>query len=146
MKYVWRGGCWPGPRESRRRRGYGGPRDASGGIAADLANSHTAKHISSALSCANCHVNTTADGTHILAGSPHTDGSNNVDINPTYYRGTPQWNSTIGQKTCANIYCHADGNGGNPLQTPQWGGSTTCTSCHGNDATSGAPIASYKHS
>ncbi|HEY6871661.1 MAG TPA: CxxxxCH/CxxCH domain-containing protein, partial [Geobacteraceae bacterium] len=124
----------------------GEPSYTSGGVAADLANSHTVKHVKNAASCANCHANTTADGVSIKPGSTtHTNGGIDVNFAATYDLGGAQYNGAINTKTCASIYCHSDGNGGAPNQTPQWGGSTTCTSCHGNDYQSPVPIATGKH-
>ena len=68
---------------------FGEPDYANGGAGQDLANSHSPSHIyGSALSCANCHANTTVDGVSIKSGSTvHTDGTIDVNISSYYNLG-----------------------------------------------------------
>ncbi|MBK5276769.1 MAG: CxxxxCH/CxxCH domain-containing protein [Desulfuromonadales bacterium] len=128
---------------------YGEPNYGNGGANQPTANSHSANHVTSELSCYNCHANTTIDGVSIKSGSQiHTDGTNNVDISSTYALGVGLYN--FGAKSCANTYCHSDGNNGTPLQTAVWGDAmpAKCVGCHGGDATvtsASSVINTFKH-
>lgn len=130
---------------------FGEPSYASGGVAADLANSHSAEHMAGPANCVNCHANTTADGVSIKSGSTvHADGSINVNISAAYDLGGASYNATIGIKSCSSTYCHSNGNSGLPLQTARWGGSmpANCSGCHGGDASvtpASSVLDTYKH-
>ena len=91
-------------------------------------NSHSAKHISSAASCANCHVATTADGLTIKAGAPHLDMTRNVAFDTTNSRIGTAGNYDAVNKTCSNVNCHSNGKG--IYATPRWGGRMNCKACH----------------
>ncbi|HBG06429.1 MAG: hypothetical protein A2075_00465 [Geobacteraceae bacterium GWC2_58_44] len=118
----------------------------AGTVAAELANSHGPKHVTSALSCVDCHATTTGDGVTILNGSTlHTDGAIAVSFPAIYDLGGAGYDDAIGAKSCSNTYCHSDGNGGAALELAQWGGRSSCRSCHGGDAASGAAVATFQH-
>lgn len=128
---------------------YGEPNYGNTGAAQNMANSHSASHVTSAVSCNNCHANTTIDGVSIKSGSQiHTNGFNNVDFSTTYALSGVSY--IQGAKSCASIYCHSDGNSGTPLQTPVWGDAmpAKCVGCHGGDATvtpASSVISTLKH-
>ncbi|MBJ6723112.1 CxxxxCH/CxxCH domain c-type cytochrome [Geomesophilobacter sediminis] len=124
---------------------FGEPNYANGGVGSPLANSHSASHmVGSAASCQNCHAATTADGVSILNGSTaHTDGAITVAFAPAYDLGGAAY--AAADKSCSATYCHSDGNGGAALASAKWGGTMTCRSCHGGDAASAAPIATFRH-
>ncbi len=71
--------------------------------------------------CGSCHNNV-----------PHVDGNKDVAISAT-------WGGSMdGTKTCSNVYCHSDGNGGAGAVNPQWAVTTmTCGSCHAAEPTTG---------
>ena len=108
---------------------------------ANLTTSHGG-HLGKNVSCQHCHNGTTTTGssitgtTHINATVDVQGGGGNffnlpVAFSPTAFNlATPT--------TCSNISCHFNSNA-------TWGQALSCTSCHGNDATSGNPITSGKH-
>jgi predicted CxxxxCH...CXXCH cytochrome family protein len=95
------------------------------------ANSHidTTKH--GRYNCSVCHYDTIrdttpADGWTIFDNTQHVDMGIDVAFDAVVATGT--WNST--NKSCSSVWCH---NG----TTPQWGDTTTCTSCHNNGTDDG---------
>ena len=100
---------------------FGEPNYTNGGAGQDLANSHSPSHIyGSALSCVNCHANTTVDGISIKSGSTvHTDGTIDVNISSSYELGR-LLTTEPGQKNCSATYCHPR-NGGSGAANRQVG-------------------------
>jgi len=141
---VWGGGALDCKGCHGAGSSFGEPNYANGGAAQPTANSHSASHVTGALSCVSCHANTTVDGVSIKSGSNiHTDGTNNVD-----FSGAGSYSQ--GAKSCSSIYCHSDGNSGQPLQTPVWGDAmpAMCVGCHGGDASvtpASSVINTYRH-
>ncbi|MDF1537012.1 MAG: CxxxxCH/CxxCH domain-containing protein, partial [bacterium] len=95
------------------------------------ANSHldTTKH--GRYTCSICHYDTIrdtvpADGWTLFDRTQHVDRQIDVVFDLTVVTGT--WSTA--DKSCSSVWCH---NG----TTPQWGGTTTCTSCHNNGIDSG---------
>lgn len=122
---------------------------ASGAVGSTTANSHV-RHVEGlGYNCETCHTTTTASTTipptSVISGGTHLNRSMDVAFDAAYNRGGSSYNGTVGTKSCSNIYCHSDGNGGNPNQTPQWGGSVNCRSCHAGDVASGTPMSTGKH-
>ena len=106
--------------------------------------------------CANCH-----DPNRHLMMMPVQQNDINVTIDKMYwtnstipatYTGPLNGTGTGVQSTgsCSNLYCHSNGNGAAPNNTTfTWSspkGTLGCTGCHGNNSTSGKPIATGKHS
>lgn len=106
------------------------PAYASSGAGLEMANSHVKHVTNSGIGCQRCHYNTTLDGTTIridINPTNHVDGSS-VNGNATKDVVFPDggWYSYgAGNKTCTATYCH-----GSPATKPQWGGTTSCASCH----------------
>ena len=107
---------------------------------------HTKHATTYGFTCAQCHNSQVPPGV-----STHVDGSINTAINATW-SGTYNGDTTPanGFSNCSNTYCHSIGIGGTSntgdtrtIQantSPSWGGSATCTSCHGNiSSTDGRP-------
>ena len=111
------------------------------------------KHVGSlTYACTVCH----SGGALTTTNMTHRNGYINI-ANPIYsgtgayskasgptYSFAQSSNPTMG--TCSTIYCHSNGVG--TYSTATWGGGAmpaTCTGCHGNNSTSGAPIASNAH-
>jgi len=46
---------------------------------------------------------------------------------------------------CSALYCHSDGAGHAPNQTPAWGAALDCKGCHNSNAASTLPMTSGKH-
>ncbi len=80
------------------------------------------------------------DGTINIAGTLDVGGSNAGSYSKTSFT---QANS-FAPGNCSNTYCHSNGTSvitsTIPANTsPNWGGATTCSSCHGNPADDGRP-------
>ncbi len=107
-------------------------------------NSHD-EHMSAGTDCANCHSDTTADGSTVFANSIHVDGVVNVAIAGAYDSNADKYdNFTKGTNTCTNVYCHSTGqnaSGGTPpvYNSPVWGiaSSAQCGKCHLADGVQG---------
>jgi predicted CxxxxCH...CXXCH cytochrome family protein len=114
----------------------GEPNYPNSGADQTLANTHQ-KHVKSAADCQNCHSQTTDNGTRIISGGKHTDGS--IETVAGNGKGFD-----ITNKTCSNITCH----GGNGIiasvPAAKWGASLGCSGCHG-DAGTLASNAHQKH-
>lgn len=115
----------------------GEPNYTNAGAGALRANSHEKHAKAGAGSCDACHTLTTSNGTAIKSGSTkHIDSAIDVTFNTTKAGAGVAWNA--GTKTCSNISCHFGGNA-------QWGGTLSCTACHGGSVASGVPMTSGKH-
>ena len=125
--------------------GAGGECNAChGGSVAPLmaTGSHTAHVSAYSLGCKECHINTTTNGTSLVAGGGHLNGTgyqNGVDVkfDTAGKNAGGAYNSTVGNLGCTATYCHSNGRGGVPKQVAQWGGTmpADCTGCHGGNAT-----------
>ena len=103
---------------------------------------HTAHVTTYSFGCKECHINTTTNGTSLVAGGAHINGTgyvNGTDVKfDTAGKNTSGvYNSTVGNLGCTATYCHSNGRGGAPKQLAQWGStlSTDCAGCHGGNAT-----------
>ncbi|WP_041975040.1 CxxxxCH/CxxCH domain-containing protein, partial [Geobacter sp. OR-1] len=102
----------------------GEPNYANAGYTDLRANSHKKHTKSGAVTCSNCHSETTLTGTAIKADSTtHINGVRNIVQNGTTAQFA--WDNGV-NRTCSNINCHF----GN---SATWGDTLTCDSCHGND-------------
>jgi predicted CxxxxCH...CXXCH cytochrome family protein len=121
---------------------FGEPNYSNAGANLARSNSHRTtnnKHVTAASDCGNCHNSTTTNGTSLLAGGAHLDKA------ITLLAGNSKsFTWTSGTKTCSNISCHSL-SGAFTGNNVQWGATYSCTLCHGNNATSGAPITLGKH-
>src|SRR6266568_4371109 len=114
----------------------GSPDYTSGAGGSATANSHTTHAITKGISCSVCHIQTTTNGTAIIAGGgKHLDNSNQ-DVSFGTFNGQAQGSAVytpgLTFKTCATTYCHGS------LTPPQWGGAVlACNSCHGDSAVPG---------
>lgn len=106
--------------------------------AGEFAGSHSKHAVTLGQACTSCHVDNGASYNHSNGliqmagnGDSYTKGTSFAINNA----------ATLSGGTCSNLYCHSNGTGGTsqagetrPLQsltTPNWGGTTSCTSCHG---------------
>jgi predicted CxxxxCH...CXXCH cytochrome family protein len=104
---------------------------------ANLSGSHGG-HLGKNVSCLNCHNTTTNNGTSIT-GATHINRSIDMANGGNFFNQTVGFSPAgFAPTTCNAISCHFGSNA-------TWGQALGCTSCHGNDATSGNPIASGKH-
>ncbi|HPR63302.1 MAG TPA: CxxxxCH/CxxCH domain-containing protein [Thermoanaerobaculia bacterium] len=120
--------------------------------------SHNPHVISTAYNfdCVTCHRGT-ASGGSLIDLTVHVNGALNWDLNDegdariaagsTYSGSNTGSTTTFGTfGTCANLYCHSNGNpvtGTINTWTPTWGDPTfpaDCTGCHGNDSASASLI------
>ena len=120
--------------------------------------SHTA-HISSyTFGCKECHSNTAASNTSLVAGGAHLNGTgylNGVDVkfDAAGRNASGSYASTVGVLSCSATYCHSKGTSTAtilaPYSTAKWGGTlpANCTGCHGGNATVAASrmITTGKH-
>ena len=105
----------------------------------EFAGSHSKHAVTLGLACTVCHVNNGTNYNHSNgliqmagSGSSYTKGTSFAINNA----------ATLTGGTCSSLYCHSNGTGGTSqagetrtaqtLTSPSWGGSTTCTTCHGN--------------
>jgi predicted CxxxxCH...CXXCH cytochrome family protein len=107
--------------------------------------SHTEHVATYSYDCAQCHSGQVPPGV-----STHVNGAIDTAINVSW-SGTYNGDTIPGTgfSNCSDTYCHSKGTGGtsNPGETrgvsantsPNWGGSTTCGSCHGEGGDSGKP-------
>ena len=109
--------------------------------------SHTAHVTTYSLGCKECHINTTTNGTSLVAGGAHLNGTGYVNGTDVKFdtagsNAAGVYNSTVGNLGCTTTYCHSNGRGGAPKQVAQWGGimPADCTGCHGGNAT----VATFK--
>ena len=116
------------------------------------------KHVQSyAYGCVKCHAATVSGNRTISNYANHINRQVNVAFNNSTtaengtYAGTASPMTKIpgsASGTCANVYCHSNGNGGMPnnntftWDSPQ--GILGCTGCHSGNAASGA-ITTGKH-
>ncbi|HBA90214.1 MAG TPA: CxxxxCH/CxxCH domain-containing protein [Geobacter sp.] len=105
----------------------GEPNYLNAGIDQPLANSHK-NHVTAAADCQNCHTATTATGTSIKAGAPHTDGTAQVAAGPGK-------SFDIAGKSCSNVSCHTGGGILTGVAAAKWGDSLGCVGCHGDAST-----------
>lgn len=100
-----------------------------------------------AFSCVECHNSVVSSDTTIVDRTLHVNGVKNVSWGPK---------STGGQAysgTCANIYCHSNGQGVYKTPAQTWVGVTTdgqegtapCDYCHGGIAGNTTPVSSMRH-
>jgi len=117
-----------------------------GGLATSskpMATGSHAAHVSKySHNCKECHSNTTTNGTSLVAGGAHLNGTgyqNGVDIkfDTTGKNSAGIYNATVGNLGCTATYCHSNGKGGAPKQAATWGGTmpADCSGCHGGNAT-----------
>jgi predicted CxxxxCH...CXXCH cytochrome family protein len=115
---------------------------------------HTAHITNYSFGCKECHINTTTNGTSLVAGGAHLNGTSyvsgtDVKFDPAGKNSAGLYNATVGNLGCSATYCHSNGRGGAPKQVAQWGTtlSTDCAGCHGGNATLAAfkVISSGKH-
>ena len=104
--------------------------------------SHKAHVTTYSLGCKECHINTTTNGTSLVAGGAHLNGTgyqNGLDVkfDTAGKNAAGAYNSTIANLGCTATYCHSNGKGAAPKQLAQWGGTmpADCTGCHGGSAT-----------
>ncbi|MDA8241067.1 MAG: CxxxxCH/CxxCH domain-containing protein [Nitrospiraceae bacterium] len=114
------------------------PTYTTGAAGSNTANSHV-KHVeSSSFSCDFCHNTTTTDTTipptAVVVGGTHLNRTDDISFKLNAGK-TGTYNATA--KTCSATYCHGTG------ASPQWGGATTCTSCH--DASGQTTTLSTRH-
>lgn len=120
----------------------GGPNGKAAGYTGNESLSRHARHAGGGTdytySCEQCH-----------RGNNHLDG-NYQDVFKTPAGTlaatgmTPSYNT--GASSCANVYCHSNGNGVAAATPPAWFGATLdCTGCHGGNSGSGTPVATGKH-
>ncbi len=109
--------------------------------------SHTAHVKTYSLGCKECHINTTTNGTSLVVGGGHLNGTGyqsgiDVKFDTAGRNSAALYASTVGNLGCTATYCHSSGKGGAPKQLPQWGGvmPADCTGCHGG----GATLATFK--
>ncbi len=120
-----------------------------------MATGTHAVHVTTyALGCKECHINTTTNGTSLVAGGGHLNGTgyqNGIDVkfDTAGKNAAGIYASTVGTLSCSATYCHSNGRGGAPKQVAKWGTtlSTDCAGCHGGGATLAAfkIISSGKH-
>ena len=98
---------------------------------ANNSGSHT-KHLSSSVSCAQCHSLTAAGSSSLVSGtSKHLNGLNDVNFSA---------GGSYGAGSCSNVYCHS--NGAAVFSAPSWGsGALNCSSCHPISSLGGAHAA-----
>ncbi|HEY6872950.1 MAG TPA: CxxxxCH/CxxCH domain-containing protein [Geobacteraceae bacterium] len=138
-------GCHGNERGGTAAATYPGfPNYTSGNSGLANANSHRRHVGDKGISCSNCHYQTTTNGTSITALGKHINGSANADVyfgvysaawRGSYTAAAGGYNGT-GNKTCSNITCHSNGLG--TYQTPQWGSTMNCASCHPMNKLGGA--------
>ena len=92
-------------------------------------------------SCVKCHSDHTAEASRF---SHATSAGRAIDV---HFTAAPNSGGTFSSNQCSNIYCHSNGQTGaaSIKATPTWGGTTTCSSCHGTASTTGALALSGKH-
>ncbi|MHC5112692.1 MAG: CxxxxCH/CxxCH domain c-type cytochrome, partial [Planctomycetota bacterium] len=95
------------------------PAYADGDAGGPDANSHNRHVGASGFSCEECHASTTADGTSVIVGGTHVDQT--IDVGSAKVTA---WDGT----TCSAAACHG-------VDTPQWGGTVVCGSCHASNNT-----------
>ncbi len=118
---------------------------STGGNNSQLSGKH-AKHLSTAnLKCASCHYKTVSKNDNITLKQYsgvryHITKTRDVTLDPAF-GGT--WNGT----SCSSVYCHSSGAYPTPTYAnPNWATTTTtCTSCHGGDASQGTKMATNRH-
>ena len=105
-------------------------------IAADGApatGSH-AKHIDTVLAvCGDCHTGAVKDSN---PGTAHLDG--NIDVTNGYPANVAKHAAGSGYSTCSTASCHVSAYGVTSIETPTWGTTAGCGSCH-PIAADGAP-------
>ncbi len=89
--------------------------------------------------CGNCHTGAVSG---VSGGSAHLDG--NIDVIGGYPANIAKHTAGTYSGACANIYCHSNGTsviaGTIPANnSPTWGGSINCGSCHGIVGDDGRP-------
>jgi predicted CxxxxCH...CXXCH cytochrome family protein len=113
-------------------------------LAGTTSGSH-AKHLTSTvktIGCNDCHDNVTSNGSTYNNTTLHINRLIDVSAGQTYDKGGAPGN---GYGTCATGTCHNNGTT-SAGRTGQWGvPATACTACHGGLITSGAVIATGKH-
>ncbi|WP_170241921.1 CxxxxCH/CxxCH domain c-type cytochrome [Geobacter argillaceus] len=122
----------------------GGP---SGNAAGYTGNESLSKHARHAGGGSN--YSYTCDQCH--RGNNHMDGNyQDVFRSPAGTLAatgmTPSYNTAA--SSCANVYCHSNGNGIPATTPPAWFGPafpSDCTGCHGGNAASSSPNATGKH-
>jgi predicted CxxxxCH...CXXCH cytochrome family protein len=120
---------------------------ATGGNNSQLSGKH-GKHLNAAtynMKCSGCHAKTVAVTDNITlkqytGARYHLNKVRDVSINATY---GGVWTSP----SCASVYCHSSGASGTPsYANPNWSTlTTTCTSCHGGDASQASRMATNRH-
>ena len=138
------------------------PSDGSHPATAGAGKKHGDYYGTTATSCGKCHPDHTAEakpfahatsaGHRGLAlqftAAPNNGGSYSKSTNLAYPAYLPSQTPAANRNgTCANMYCHSDGNGGAPSTVPTWGGSLAadCSGCHGGAVGSAVVIATGKH-
>ncbi len=105
---------------------------ACNGCHANTSPSHPAHVVTNNITCNKCHNVTAASNTALQTGTTsHINGTYNVNgVDVKFASFSSAWKATYSAagKTCSTIYCHSDGHG--TYQTPTWGTTLTCNSCH----------------
>ncbi|HSN90498.1 MAG TPA: CxxxxCH/CxxCH domain-containing protein [Anaeromyxobacteraceae bacterium] len=103
------------------------------------------------LGCVRCHVATVSDDATVSDKRNHADGGRDVafDTSGPNNSGGSYSYGTAPAYTCANTYCHSNGQ---DVAAPftsgpsiAWNVTRSCTSCHLGNAASGTPMASGRH-
>lgn len=92
-------------------------------------------------SCVKCHSDHGAEAAKFAHA---TSAGRGIDV---HFTSSPNSGGTFSSNQCSGIYCHSNGQAGaaRVYATPTWGGTTTCSSCHGTSSTTGAGALSGKH-
>jgi predicted CxxxxCH...CXXCH cytochrome family protein len=115
---------------------------ANSGVGTNQANNHVIHVQGKGMTCNLCHLSTTANGTTLIAGGQHLNGSIQVSFDTSFY--TSIGTAGYASNTCNNTYCHSNGNG-TVVTQPQWGAQLDCRGCHGGDAAHANVINTNKH-
>ncbi|GAB4299064.1 MAG: hypothetical protein Fur0034_10430 [Desulfuromonadia bacterium] len=134
---VWgKSGAFTVPDDCGRCHGAP-PSDGNHPAATGLGAKHGLYYGTGIDSCRYCHTphdgfgHATSSGMRPLSIRftifPNRSGLYSGDVSYPNYLTNPLRNGT-----CSQLYCHSDGMGGEPLQTPTWGGTLPgCRGCHG---------------
>ena len=108
------------------------PISADGSPATGSHASHMATTVNA--TCGSCHTNAVKN---VAGGAGHLDG--NIDVTAGYsIQNAPKHTAGSGYGTCSNASCHVSAYSPVSQNTPTWGSSATCGSCH-PIATDGSP-------